>query len=117
MARTAIAVQVIPKNTELDDITFSAGDAANNHYWLNSGKEILLMKSTNGSLAAVVDSVADEHGRTGDVTLTPGAGEISAAGPFNPAVWNQRGASDLGRVHMDIADATNVTFAVVRFAT
>jgi len=116
MARTAIAVQVVPKNTELDDITFSAGDSVNNHYWENSGKEFLLMKSTNGSLPAVVDSVADEQGRTGDVTLTPGAGEMSMAGPFDPAAWNQRGASDLGHVHMDIADATNVTFAVVQWS-
>lgn len=115
MARTQLAVETIPHNSVLDDATFSAGDDSNNNYFLNSGKEILVMKSTNGSLPADVVSVTDSEGRTGDITLTPGAGEISFAGPFKPSVFNQRGASDIGRVHVDIADATNVTFAVVQF--
>jgi len=115
MARTAIAVQTIPKNSVLDDITFSAADAVNNHSWINSGKEILLMKSTNGALTAVISSVTDEHGRTGDITLTPGAGDTSAAGPLEPAIWNQRAAADLGKVFMGLSDSTNITFAVVKF--
>lgn len=115
MPRTAIAVQTVPVGTLLfEDVVFSAGDAANNHEWVNTGREELWMKSTNGSLPAVVASVVDEHGRLGDITLTPAAGKESVAGPFNKAIFNQRGSGALGLVFMGIADATNVTFAVVR---
>ena len=115
MAETAIAVQTIPVGTLLlEDVTFSAGDAANNHVFENTGREEVWMKSTNGSLPAIVTSIVDVHNRTGDITLNPAAGEQSVAGPFLPAIFNQRAAANLGKIIMTIADATNVSFAVVR---
>lgn len=112
---TAISVQTVSRTAGLDDITFSAGDQTNNHSWVNSGNEVLLMKSTNGSLAAIITSVANVNGRLGDITLTPGAGEISMSPLLSPALFNQRAAADLGKVIMTLADETLITFAVVKF--
>ncbi len=116
MPRTAIAVQVAgPNGLALDDITFSAADATNDHEFVNSGREILLMKNdSGGALTADAKSVIDEHARLGDQTLTAAAANISMAGPFSPAVWNQRAAADAGKVFVDLTVDTSLTFAVIQ---
>ena len=114
MGRTNIPVQVLPSNGGADqNITWTAGDAANDHSFVNSGRELLLMKSDSvGAKHADVMSVADEDGRTGDQTLDPDGDQVIAmAGPFFPPVWNQTG----GVVNVDLALATDVFFAVVQF--
>ncbi len=118
MPRTNIPVQVIPSNGGVDnDITYTAADAANDHEFLNSGNEMLYMKSTTaGAKSATAVSVSDEHGRTGDTTMAPNGSEIIAvAGPFKPSVWNQRAAADAGKMFVDIASDAGVVFAVVQF--
>jgi hypothetical protein len=117
MARTVIPIQTIPVHGGADNaITWTAGDAANDLYFLNTGKELLFMRSTAaGAKAATVVSVVDQWNRTGDTALTPtGDTVVSVSGPFNPAIWNQDGA-DSGRLHIDQADDTNTEFAVVRW--
>jgi hypothetical protein len=113
MARTDIPVQQMANHGAGDDsITFTAGDAANDHSFTNTGREILLMKCTDGTQkTATVISVADEHGRTGDLTITcPATTGLSNKGPFVPARWSQ----STGLVHVDLTDATGVSFAVIR---
>lgn len=114
MARTSIPVQEVPLHgAALDDISWTAADATNDHDFANTGREILLMKNGDASQhTASVISVADQHGRTGDQDLAPAAGEISAAGPFEPSVWN----SELGKAYVDVGvgEDTSVTFAVLR---
>lgn len=114
MARTSIAVQTVPAHgAALDDITFSAADATNDHDFVNTGRELVLMKNDDSSQhTATIVSVADEHGRTGDQDMAPDAGEISIAGPFPPSLWN----SEAGKAYINLGagEDTSVTFAVVR---
>ena len=116
MARVDIPVQVIPANGGIDqEITWTAADQTDKHSFVNTGRELLLMKSaTAGAKAATIVSVANKHNRTGDGALAPtGEGVIAIAGPFLPSLWSQSG----GVVHVDIADETDVTFAVVRYTS
>jgi hypothetical protein len=116
MARTVIPIQTLPIHGGIDNsLDWTAGDAANDMYFLATGREIVLMRSTAaGAKAATLVSVADASGRTGDGSFTPtGDTMVAAAGFLKPADWNQSG-SDSGRVHIDLADDTNTEFAVLR---
>lgn len=112
MARTQIPIQELAANGGTDaDISWTSGDDANEHYFDNTGREILLMQSDDGSKTATIVSVADHYGRTLDKTLAPAAGKLGAAGPFPQNLFSQPGT---GRVHIDLDDDTNVSFAVIR---
>lgn len=116
MARTQIPVQVLgTRGGGDDDVAGTAADSANDHYFLNSGRELLIMRNTDAApKTATVVSVTDRNGRTGDKTITcPATTGLSIYGPFPPALFSQRGA-DRGRVHVDLTTATGVTFAVVQ---
>jgi len=113
MARTVIPIQTLPAHGGVDNaVTRTAGDATNDMYFLNTGRELLIMVSTSaGAKAATVVSVADQFGRTGDTSMAPdGEDVIAIAGPFKPTIWNQAG----GLVHVDLTDDTDTEFAVVR---
>lgn len=116
MPRTALSIQVIPSGGVLDNVALTAGDAANDHEFINTGKEILMMiDSAAAARTSTVISVADPAtGRLGDITLAPtgGGNKISMSGPFRPPLWNQAAT---GLINVDLTDATNVSFAVVRF--
>ena len=114
MTRTNIPIQELARNGGNDNaITWTAGDATNDHDFVNTGREIVLMKNDSiGALSADVISVADEYGRTGDTTLTPGASAIAAAGPFPPTRWN----SASGKAYIDLTDDTSISFAVIKFS-
>ena len=118
MARTALTVQEIGANGgELEDIAFTAGDAANDHEFVNTGKELVivnLVAGVAGALTVTPIAPADPYGRSvsaGDRDITTAAGEISIAGPFDPTVFNSSG----NLMYLDLTDATNLTFAVVRY--
>jgi hypothetical protein len=120
MARTAITVQEITRGTPLTDLTWTAASAANDHYFINSGREILLTKNGDASPHTItVVSVTDGFARTGDHSLVTGASDNCADGFFLPEVWNQRGASELGQVHIDIGSGedTSMYLAVIRPAS
>lgn len=112
MARTAITVQTIGiHGGAINSITWSAGDAANDHEFVNDGQTLLLVKDATGSQAVTVVSVDDPFGRSEDTAITTAAGGISIAGPFSKALFNQ---SD-GTVHVDLTTATDLYVAAVRF--
>lgn len=87
MARTAIAAQT-PKgpypgtiSANLLDIAFTAADNANGHTTPFVGNRMLVVARNSGAGARTITitSVADSHGRTGDVTAySIGAGEYKA---------------------------------------
>jgi hypothetical protein len=87
MARTALA-SVAPKgpypgtiSSNLLDITFTAMDASNMNTTPFVGNRMLLVwrNSGAGARTITITSVADSHGRTGDVTtFSIGAGEYGA---------------------------------------
>jgi hypothetical protein len=87
MPRTALAAQT-PKgpypgtiSANLLDITFTAADASNNNTTPFIGNRMLVVARNSGAGARTltITSLADSHGRTGDVTaFSMGAGEYLA---------------------------------------
>jgi hypothetical protein len=112
MARTNIPIEEIPANGGSLEITGIAGDATNDHSFVNDGRTLLYVK--NGDVSAkqaTVVSVSDQFGRTGDEVLSVTAGETALFGPFLPAIWNQAG----GVVNVDLDADTSVEVAAVRY--
>ena len=97
MSRVVIPVQPLPANGNLNPIVWTAASASNHYYDNSSAKVVLLFKNTDGgSHSAVVSSVADPKGRTGDMTIAnAGSDVISAVPPLPAAAWNQTGTNQV----------------------
>lgn len=114
MARTAIALQDIPTQGHIGNITMSAADAANDHTIANNGQVLLLCENADAAPHTItIVSVADFAGRVQDIVQAVAAGDFAIFGPFKPAWWNQAG----GLLHVDIDTDTAVTFAALRIAS
>lgn len=117
MARTVIPRQVVTgPGLAINSITWTNFDQANGMYFDNSDEGVsLLVKCTDGTEKVIdVDSVADDLGRSLDTTITcPATTGFSFAGRFPARGFNQRGASDLGRVHLNAASGTGLQVAAV----
>ena len=115
MPRTAIPVTTIPLNGGVvDDLRGggTAGDATNDHSFINDGQTLLEVTNESASSEAItVVSVACSHGRTLNVTLTPSLNDQAIGGPFPQAIFNQ---SD-GTVHVDLVDSTSITFRALKY--
>lgn len=115
MPRTAITVQSVSAFSALDDITFTAGDAANDHEFINDGRSVVVQKNTDATAKTstiIVPSsarVLDNSTLTIPLVSAGGGTELSISPILPQAIYNQ---SD-GTVHIDLTDATGVSFAVV----
>lgn len=114
MARTAIAITEVGNQGSKNPITYTAGDAANDHAFENTGREVLLVKNGATDVQVTVHAVPDEAGREVDIVATVSANTEALFGPFKPAWWNQRSGVDQGKIQVDIDDDTNVELAVFR---
>ena len=95
MSLVVIPLQPVPANSNLNPIVWTAASASN-HYFDNTSQNVLLLfKNTDsGSHSAVVSSVADPKGRTGDMTIAnAGSDVIAVAGTFPAPAWNQVGTN------------------------
>ena len=113
MPRTAIPIQEIANQSAIDNISWTAADAANNHEFENDGDTLLLAKCTDASGKTVtVVSVADEHGRSGDKAISVSATTgFSIGGPFLPTIWNGAGTN---KTSVNVSAATGLSLAAVR---
>jgi hypothetical protein len=111
MARTPIAINDAPLSYDLAGkaITYTAGDAVNNHEFVATGTEILLVR--NGSGGAILVTVKSQplNNRSGDQVLSVAAGAEAVFGPFPTTGW-----ATGGKINVDIASATSLTLAVIR---
>ncbi len=108
--RVDIPVQELGFIGNINDLTLTAGDSANNHSAVNSGREVLIMENTDASPhTATIVSVACSHARTGNILLATAATAIGIAGPFPPSLFNQTGSL----VNIDLDVSTGVSFAWV----
>lgn len=118
MPRVVIPLQEIGANgSGIDSISFTAADAANDHYFDNTSEQVLLLVKCTDATPKVTSgmSVADILGRTGDKTITtPATTGLSIYGPFPAGGFNQRGAADLGKVFVDLVTATGVSYAALK---
>jgi len=111
---TAITVQTLVKENggfKSVDFDWTAADAANNMSFVNSGKERVAIKNDHSSPQVLVfESVADEHGRDGDVSITTTNAKQSITGFFKPHLFNDAS----GLVIITVADDTSLFVAVFK---
>ena len=110
MARTNIAIQNVDANEQLTP-TFSAMDDVNDHDFVNTGRELVIVQNDDGSphTVTIVSKGDPVYGRTGDLVKAVAAGAREIFGFLNPSGWNQAAGS---LVHVDIDDDTSMTVAV-----
>ncbi len=108
MARTALTPQQISRSMLTP--TYSNGDAANGHQYVNSGTEFLIVKTTGTGATLTVKNPQSVDGQAvADRTYAlPSTGERHI-GPF-PTYYNQPD----GNVYIDLSSATGLTLGVFR---
>jgi hypothetical protein len=94
------------------DITFEAADNVNGNTFVCTGREILIMKNTTGTNTVTITSVANDKGRTEDLTAY-------SLATLDIALWtggltNTKGWQSTSKTIALLASAAEVTFAVVR---
>lgn len=113
MPRTALTVLASdgPYDADGISVTWTAADVTNKNQFTPTGREVVLARNTDGVTAysVTITSVADDFGRTRDMTVSiPANGfrmfEITAL-----AGWQQ---SD-GQIYLE-ATNTAIQFAVIR---
>lgn len=110
MARTSITVEEVLSHAT-EELTYTSGDATNDMQFVNTGREVLIVKgATTPTGTVTVKSVQDYNRRTGDLTQAVSASKEYWMGPFPPTLFNQ---SD-GVVHVDLDDDTDISMTVVR---
>ena len=94
------------------DFTFAAGTITDGDTFVCTGREILLVKNGTGTNTITITSVADDIGRTGDITTySLGAGEFAA---FGVGLTNDKGwKSTSGTIRITVS-SVEVTVAVLR---
>lgn len=91
-------------------VTMTAADTVNKEQFVSTGKELVIAHNTGGSPYTVtITSVADEYGRSGDITAySVAAGAIAAFGPFPVHGWRQSNDN----IYLE-ANNTAVKFGVI----
>jgi hypothetical protein len=111
MARVQLTVQdESPAGVEL---TETAGDATNHHYFArNTGKERLIVK--NGGVGSINVTIATPKTlgglSVGEQIVAVAAGKTKVIGPFDSDIYNQ---SD-GSVNIDLSGASSVVLSVTK---
>lgn len=103
----------LPIAADAADLAFTAADATNKEQFTASGNDLLVAYNSGASPRTItITSVADEKGRTGDITTySLAAGEFAVFGPLKKAGWMQ---SD-GKIYMEASHA-EVKWAIVALA-
>jgi hypothetical protein len=118
MARTNIPVQTVAAfGGTISALSLTAADQANDHYFLNDGKTVLIAYTSSGSGQTVtIPSEADEAGRTGIKTIVTGANGVGIGGPFPPKYFNSRTPGEENWCKVDLTTNTGLSFAAVSLA-
>lgn len=111
MARTDVPVVSVSPNGNIL-LSFTTGDATNDHEMSNDGVTVLMMVVGAASTPTLtVISTPDNLGRTGDITQLYAATTTRVFGPFAPtSAWNQTN----GKVNLDLDTDTLVTLVAFR---
>ena len=88
------------------DVVLAGADLANKNYVVLEEGDIVIAYNTNvGAQTVTIDSVANEQGRTGDITAySLAAGDIAVFGPFRFEGWRNAttGFLDLEASHAEV---------------
>ena len=112
MARTVLTVLEVPRTHPGGEVvyTWTAHDTVNENEFVLTGREVLLIKSTDaGPQDVVISSVPDSFGRSQDLTVTVAASAEVALAFLSREGWMQ----PEGTLHLDCTVAT-ISYAVLR---
>ena len=112
MARTVLTVLEVPRTHPGGEVayTFVAHDTVNENEFVLTGREILLIQSTDAGVQdVVISSTPDSFGRTQDLTVAVAAGADVALAFLTREGWMQ----PEGTLHLDCTVAT-IAYAVLR---
>jgi len=95
------------------ELTMTAENVTDHSAFTNTGKELVVVHNTHGSTTYTftVTGVADQHGRTGNITTeNVTAGQIKIVGPFSAQLpgWQQTDKT----IQLDASNAA-VKFGVI----
>ena len=114
MARQTIAAAVATGGYATAGVAAAetAADATNFEQTVHTGRNFLLIGRNSGvtTRAITITSVADQQGRTGDVSDTLTSGQRKVYGPFPEEGWKQTN----GYLYFQAAHA-EVLWSVIRF--
>jgi len=114
MPRTLIVEQSMKSHDKIT-LSYTAGDATNDHDFVNTGNEVLIVKGGAAPTGTVtVVSVADTNRRTGDITQAVSASTEYVLGPFPPNLFNVSGSE---KVNVDLDDDTNIELRIVKLSS
>jgi len=109
MPRTALTPQSITRSALTP--TYSAGDAANGHQFVNGGTEFLIVKTGGTGTTVTVKVPKTVDGQTvADRSYVLGTSQERHIGPFPVDIYNQAD----GNVYVDLTSATTVTLGAFR---
>jgi len=105
MPRTNIPVTAIPKTVGVAPPAVTAGDATNDHSFVNDGRTFLEIKNTDAAtqVVTIVTPYTVESLAVDDVTVSIPTGATRLIGPFNAALFGQ--PTDASKVWVDITVA------------
>jgi hypothetical protein len=110
MPRTAIPVQTLGATTlELEDVAFTAADAANDHEFENNGRSFLIVKNDSGGpqTTTIVSQKTELRGSPNKSIVTA-ASKISVSALLPTDIFNTA-----GKVNVDLTADTSISYAVV----
>lgn len=113
-----LPVQEMPRNGDIDALTFTAADAGLAEEYPNDGRTMLICRNKGAAprTITVASTAEPAFGRTGDLPIVvpaavAGASGIGMAGPLARSGFN---AAD-GNVDITADALTDLDYAVVRF--
>ncbi len=106
MARTALTKLTAPGSYDVDGaaLAFAAGDAVNGNQFTAAGKDLIVVHNADGVSAhtVTIKSVADDLGRTGDLTVSVPANAYRVFGPVKLTGFIQTD----GKIYVDVDNAS-----------
>jgi len=118
MARTALPVQRAPLGGGIQNVVFTAADAANGMIMPNDGRTVIVIRNNDVAAKTVtIVSVPDENNRNGDIALivpaaAGGKPGIGISDVLPTALFNQQNA-DVGNVYLNFSAAANLDLAAI----
>ena len=117
MARTNIPITELPFSG-ITQLSWTAGDATNDHVFINDGNTIIIVKNGGGGAVqvTVVEQPEPLLGRSSatGTQLSVDAGEEAVIGPLAAAGYNIKSGDDVGKVYIDLDVDASVELVACR---
>jgi len=96
-------------------LTFSAATATTGDKWVNTAKEMVLVKNASGgSINVTIDTPNKQDGdlEVDQRVIAVGAGTTALLGPFEKSVYSNK--SDSNKAKVICSSVTSITIAIIK---